>query len=298
LLLLITGSEDGTSALIVQRLQKKVFRFNYDLFADYSLVFTPTFWEIKNPTGHSISSETVTSCFWWKAFNFYILDQEQFIVEEVKYVFRELYHHCRIRGLVKGNPHDFHNHLGKINILSIARRYFKVPETLLTFQLAGLDKVRSHEIVAKSLTSGLTTTNKALFTTKVERQKLHPNYPWFLQEMISSDSDITIFTVGDKIFAFERSRKSLKGLDWRSEQDFNNLTDQWDFFNLGRADELSVRRFLADLKVNWGRLDLMRSKNGELIFLEYNANGQWAFLDYEDKYGLLDAVLEYLYSDA
>jgi hypothetical protein len=294
LLLLITGSGDGTSDLLVSRLGKTVFRFNYDLFKDYKLAFTSHGWTIENPAGHFISSETVTTAFWWKAFNFYLLDQEKFIEEEVKYVFREIYHWCRLRGLVRGNPHDYHNHMGKMNILSIAKNYFSTPKTLACFALAGKDMLEESKVVAKSFTSGLTTTNKALFTTEVDLQRLDPSYPWFLQELIISESDETVFVCGENLFAFRKSRANLKGLDWRKEQDFENLTsNDWSPFDLTSDEFRKTSAFLKNLGVNWGRLDFMR-RGRDLIFLEFNANGQWVFLDYQDKYGLLDTVVEYL----
>ena len=292
MLLLITGSQDGTSDRLISELDRKVFRFNYDLFKDYQLEFTPDYWKIKNPAGHSIDSTTVTSAFWWKAFNFYIMDQEPFIVEEVKYIFRELYHWCRIKGLTKGVPHDFHNHMGKINILSIASKYFKTPKTLITLGLAGIEKL-DKPVVAKSLTSGLTTTNKALFTTAVKVDTLHPDFPWFLQDLISSKADITIFVCGGMHFAYTRDRVNLKGLDWRSEQDFEGKTKEWNRFYLSPNDSLSVTNFCLELGVDWGRLDLMETDDG-LIFLEYNANGQWVFLDYSNEDGLVKSVAQYL----
>ena len=121
MILLLTGSLDGTSDLLVRRLGKDIFRFNYDLFKDYELAFTPDAWSIKNPAGHCISSDTVTTAFWWKAFNYFLIDEDPFIVEEVKYIFRELYNWCRLQGLTKGNHHDFHNRLGKMNLLNISQ---------------------------------------------------------------------------------------------------------------------------------------------------------------------------------
>lgn len=296
MLLLITGSADGTSDLLVSKLgHEKVFRFNYDLFKDYELEFKPNCWKISNPTGHSISSETVSSAFWWKAFNFYLLDQEKLIVEEVKYIFREIYHWCRLRGVAKGNPHDFHNHLGKMNILNIADKYFVIPETLATFKLAGVDSIRSNNVVAKSFTSGLTTTNKALFTSAVELNKLHPDFPWYLQELIESDADVTIFVCGKKYFSYKRSRSGLKGLDWRSEQTFEIDKKEWIKFNLDLKEIQSVAGFCKELNLDWGRLDLMTTSDG-LVFLEFNANGQWVFLDYFNQDGLLDEVCSYLMS--
>lgn len=296
MLLLFTGSADGTSDLLVSKLgHEKVFRFNYDLFQDYKLEFRPNYWRISNPTGHSISSETVTSAFWWKAFNFFLIDQEKLIVEEVKYIFREIYHWCRLRGIAKGNPHDFHNHLGKMNIINIADKYFVTPETLATFGLAGVDSIKSNNVVAKSFTSGLTTTNKALFTSAVDLERLHPDFPWYLQELIESDADVTIFVCGKKYFSYKRSRADLKGLDWRSEQTFDVDKKEWISFSLDSTEVKSIKGFCEELNVDWGRLDLMTSADG-LVFLEFNANGQWVFLDYFNHDGLLDEVCLYLMS--
>jgi hypothetical protein len=292
-LLLLTGSPDGTSDLLVSRLGNELFRFNYDLFNQYDLELTPGYWRITNPTGHSISSETVSSAFWWKAFNYYILDQESFIAEEVKYIFREIYHHCRLMGIAKGVPHDYHNHMGKMNVLSIASRHFAVPQTLATFRLAGVDKFGTLPVVAKSFTSGLTTTNKALFTTSVETKALHPDFPWYLQERIESLADVTIFVCGQDLYAFERNRTNLKGLDWRAEQTFDVESEEWQPITLTHDECTSTWALCKDLGVDWGRMDLMRRDN-KLVFLEYNANGQWVFLDYQQKYGLLRSVVNYL----
>ena len=294
MLLLITGSNDGTSSLLISEIgNNKVFRFNYDLYKDYTLEFTPSYWKISNPVGHTIDSNNVTSCFWWKAFNYYLLNQEEFIVEEVKYIFRELYHWCRLRELTKGNPHDFHNHMGKINILTIASNYFKIPTTLTSFQLGGVAKLGDLNVVAKSFTSGLTSTNKSLMTTAVKKESLHPDYPWFLQELIPSNADITVFICGTDLFAYSRDRSSLKGLDWRSEQDFTGDTKEWERFELSKRHVQSVISFCKELKVDWGRIDLME-QGDDLVFLEFNANGQWAFLDYSGEDQLVKTVANYL----
>jgi hypothetical protein len=58
---------------------------------------------------------------------------------------------------------------------------------------ADVPEMPKKEIVAKSLASGLSTTNKALFTTEVELAKLDPRYPWYLQEKVDADSDFNSF---------------------------------------------------------------------------------------------------------
>ena len=131
-------------------------------------------------------------------------------------------------------------------------------------------------------------------TTAVSKESLHPDFPWFLQELLCSEADITVFICGNSFFAYSRDRSQLKGLDWRAEQSFQDMTaKEWFRFDLSPQLQKSVVEFCAALDVNWGRLDLMEV-HGEMVFLEFNANGQWVFLDYSGEDGLVKAVSEYL----
>jgi len=294
--LLITNSEDATSDLLVDRLHQKIFRLNYDIYSDYSFEFSVERWEIRSPTGHCINSENVTSIFWWKAFTGYIAHEDPFIIEEMKYIFREIYHWGRLRGLTKGNPHDFHNSLGKINLLKIASKYFIVPKTLITKGLSGINIFGDLQtVVAKSLSSAQTASRKTLLSTKVEKSLLSPKFPWYLQEEIISESDITVFVCGNQRFFYAKSRKNLTGIDWRGEQSSNVFKKEWIRFQPSKSFEDGVIDFCAEIKVDWGRLDLM-GDNTNPIFLEFNANGQWIFLDYSNEDKLVDHVVEYLSS--
>jgi hypothetical protein len=134
-------------------------------------------------------------------------------------------------------------------------------------------------------------------TTAVKPDLLNPNFPWYLQEKVISDADITVFVCGDNLFAYERDRGRLKGLDWRAEQTFDADAKEWIRFDLRERDSLAIVQFCEDISVDWGRLDFMRRQD-ELVFLEFNANGQWAFLDYQNEVGLVDAVVDYLWEGA
>ncbi|AWW46165.1 hypothetical protein DPM18_04690 [Polynucleobacter paneuropaeus] len=220
------------------------------------------------------------------------MNQESLIVEEVKYIFREIYNNCERKNLVKGNRPDYHNYMGKMNILAVASRHFKVPKTLVTFGLSGVEIFNGTQVVAKSLSSGTTATNEVLFTTQVSISNLSPSSPWFLQDLISSDADVTIFICGKSLFSFSRDRGDLEGLDWRKTINTSS-NKEWEWFPLSDSDKVATYNFCAELGVDWGRIDLMSTPDG-LIFLEFNANGQWVFLDYTGKYGLVDTVVEYL----
>jgi hypothetical protein len=293
MLLALTGSVDGTADILFSRIGARAFRFNYDIFSEYSVLLRPDSWSIENPTGLKIDNTTASAAFWWKAFNFFI-DEDDYVSEEVKYIFREIYGWFIARNLVKGTNPEFHRYRGKLNLLNAAKPYFDVPETLCGWGSKLKSKrIFKNGVVAKSLTSGLTTTNKALFTTEVQPSKLDVRYPWYLQERIIAKSDVTVFVCGKKLFAFERDRSDLKGLDWRNQEDVLSLEQKWQPFSLTKKQEESTRAFLSAISVDWGRLDFMWT-GSKLLFLEYNANGQFAFLDYENKFGIVDHVVDYL----
>jgi hypothetical protein len=134
----------------------------------------------------------------------------------------------------------------------------------------------------------------ALFTTDVSGKNLSPEHPWFLQEKLSSRFDVTCVLVGTMVFSFARDRTHLKGLDWRSEQTFDVNVEEWTPFELSAENTDRLLRLSAEIGVEWGRYDFMLNKYDELVFLEFNANGQFVFLDYWNKFGIMDAVISYL----
>lgn len=295
MLLIFTGSIDGTSDLIVSEFKGDIFRLNFDLWHEYELVLTPSFWHIKSPAGLEISSKTITRAFFWKAFQYDLPDYDKMISTEVRYIFREIYNWCAIRGLTCGTPYHYHNQMGKLNILSIAMQYFKIPQTVVTIKHHGVELLSHSEVVAKSLASEISSDRTVLATTLVKIDELHPDYPWYLQHKVESDWDITIFQCGQLLFPFKRSRLDLKGLDWRTEQKFDHYVQEWFPFELTESDEVKLLELSNQLKIDFGRYDFMLcSKTNELIFLEYNANGQWVFLDFRNEYGLLTQVVNYL----
>lgn len=294
MLLLITGSLDGTADRIVATYGEGVFRLNYDLWRDYDLSFTADGWRIANPAGLAISSSDVTKVFWWKAFQFYVQNEDKLISAEVKYIFKELYAWCALRGLAKGNFIDWHNRYGKMNLLNVAREFFVVPETLVTLRKSGVADMSTTDIVAKSLSSEVSSENTVMTTVSVDPNLLDPSYPWYLQGKIDSQWDVTVFQCGDRLFAFRRSREKLKGLDWRPEQSFDYSEKEWFIFELQKTHSDAIFGMSKKLGIDFGRYDFMEISNKNLAFLEVNASGQWLFLDFFNEHGLLDCVVKWL----
>lgn len=290
MLLIFSGSIDGTCDRLMSLLGHKAFRFNYDIFSEYEVEITPKKWKISNPAGLSISSETSTGAFWWKPFN-YGIEIEKFIGSEVRYIFKELYAWHLRKGTAKGNLPDYHNRFGKIY-------FFNIPESYVGWGFKTVPaEILNNKVVAKSLSSEATSDSKALYTTEIDCTKVDANYPWFLQSKIDATHDVTVLVCGEKKFCFEKARDKLKSVDWRLDIDVHSqIKDEWSPACLSQSELTSLDEFCKYTNLNWGRIDFMRSNDGTLYFLEFNANGQWVFLDYERKNMLVEHVRDYLLS--
>ena len=291
MLLVITGKSDGTIDALVDHFDYPFFRLNFDDFLQYSFVFSNEDWSITNPVGLTITSKTATSCFWWKAF-MYQVNSDKYVNDELKIIAETIYSWFVTRGKVKGNPPYLESSWGKFRQADIASKYLDVPTQKVGW---GSDFLESFEEgiewVAKSLSGTLINSEKALFTTEVNPAELDSKFPWYIQKKIVSDVDITILAMGTTLYAFEKSRSDLSGIDWRQEQ-FRSQT-RWNPIALTDSESSAILAFLSEMGIQWGRMDFLR-QGDTLQFLELNPNGQWVFLDPQNEHGLLSAVAAYL----
>lgn len=295
MLLLITGSYDGTSDRIVAAYGPGIFRLNHDLWRDYQISFSSGGWRIANPhNGLVIGSDTIKSAFWWKPF-LSPSNEDSYVQEEVKYIFRDIYGWCVDKGIARGNHFTYHSVFGKVTILSKAKTYFKIPETSVSIGRLDVDKFKDKKIVVKSLATARTNDGNILITTEANINRLDPAYPWYIQERVDSEWDVTIFYCNEECFAFRRSRADLSGLDWRAQQSSDPSRKEWFAFTLAADVKDRIVDLSREINISFGRYDFLLEKGSDdLIFLEVNAHGQWVFLDYFEEYGLLDCVINWL----
>ena len=131
-----------------------------------------------------------------------------------------------------------------------------------------------------------------VYTTRVRKEELEPSSPWYIQDLIEAEKDVTVAFVRDRLFAFELPRAGFveRTADWR-EVSLEAATSDWPVHQLPATMEAGVFSFMGDMGLHYGRLDFLYAR-GEYYFLEVNSNGEWGWLDVEDKYGLLDKVAE------
>jgi glutathione synthase/RimK-type ligase-like ATP-grasp enzyme len=121
-------------------------------------------------------------------------------------------------------------------------------------------------------------------------EELDSSSPWYTQEFVEAEKDITVAFVRDQFFAFELPREGFvqRTIDWR-EVSLETATSDWPTHQLPDKLKAGIFSFMRDMGLHYGRLDFLYTQ-GKYVFLEVNSNGEWGWLDVEGKYGLRDKI--------
>ena len=297
--LIYTNSLDLTTDLIISQIgNEHVYRFNFDLWRDYTIKIDGNGIEITNPAGRSIRNADIAKLYWRRPYKTSRLYPDREISQEDSYMEAELFdamcdwvNLMWAEGRVVLVEPMADSRVGKLVQLPVAAKYFNVPPyKFVSGSKAFLENGR--ESIVKSLTSRRIVGAATLYTTKIREDELDPSSPWMIQDYVHASKDITVAYVRGEIFAFELNREPFieQTIDWR-EMGPDAVTDAWTSHDLPGYMKDAVESYMRDLGLHYGRLDLLFAED-KYVFLEVNANGEWAWLDFEGKAGLRDRIIE------
>jgi hypothetical protein len=280
--LIITNSYDATSDILINYIgSHNIFRLNFDRYFETSIKIDSN--GIKLKVGENeISDKDIIKVLWRKPFNI-DLDIDNFLKSELKYIFREIYNFFHKQNKTILILPNIERYKGKIVQLFTAKQYFNVPNWSIKLNY----RLNNGLCVVKSLSSELTNENKVLYTTKIQVELLDEKYPWYIQDFIEAKYDVTVVFINGKLFAYELERKDNL-VDWRKE--INIEKQNWLVHNLEKGIQEKILMYMNELGLKFGRLDFLYD-NGKYYFLEVNPNGQWAWLDLENKNGLMEEMI-------
>ena len=295
---LYTNSYDGTSDLIVRELgPENVFRFNFDLWGDYELAIEPGSFEARDPSGRSVRLEDIVKVYWRKPIQVRELFPENAISaervyaeEELWYAMRDLVNLLWQEGKVVLVEPLAENRVGKFVQMRVAEGLFEVPPWKFIMGSPGR-LVPDKESVVKSLTLGRVAERSVIYATKVREEELNPDEPWFVQDCVEAEADVTVVFVRGRLFPFELRRDFTDlSVDWRVVS-LDPQYSKWVHFRLPAPTETAIREYMGRLSLDYGRLDFLRRPTGEYVFLEVNPHGEWGWLDPKGKIGVLGAII-------
>ena len=193
----------------------------------------------------------------------------------------------------------------KLRQLRIARDVgLHIPRTLVTNdpKLArGFFQEVDRKMVAKLLTPLSVSMEKSSFfvyTSAVQEQdlvdaELLRYSPMVFQEQIPKLRELRVVFVAGTLFvgALDASRYSTLTMDWRRA---TPEACPWEPDELPSSVARCLHSFMAELGLVFGAIDLIRTPDGEHVFLEVNPTGEWGMLERDLNYPISDAIAEAL----
>lgn len=290
-----TCSQDTTTDLVIKELNPEtVFRFNIDKPDDFIWDFNSNgFSIIDKISNKKITEKTLTSFYLRKPMYFNLIDipkygcVENWRREETEELFKDFYRECQSRGLVS-LVESKNTYYGKLRQQLVANKYFNVAPWHFFHGEIPQEMQRGRWVV-KSISSAMIGEGKFFYVKEVDPKLLDLSYPWFMQERIDGEEEVTVVYVDGKMYAANYPRSAFDTED--SRKSFMENPTVWPRCELSKKDEESIRGFMNETGYRFGRFDFIR-KDGELWFLELNPNGQWAWLDENNERGLISMVAD------
>ena len=295
-----TCSQDTTTDIVIRELNARdVLRFNIDKPEDFAWDFHRAGFRIADKAnGKEITDKSITSFYLRKPMYFDLIDvpsfgcAEKWRREETDELFNDFFRECQSRGLV-ALVRSQNNKYGKLRQLLVAQKHFHVaPWHFFHGELP--DELKHGRWVVKSMTSAMIGKDKMFLVKEVPPSALDLAWPWFVQERIEGEEEVTVVYVDGKTFAANAPRVSFGGEDSRKSLMENPIP--WPRCELAPEDERAIKGFMDETGYRFGRFDFIR-KDGELWFLELNPNGQWAWLDEKNERGLVSMIADAIKSE-
>lgn len=127
-----------------------------------------------------------------------------------------------------------------------------------------------------------------LYTSRVDLNLIDRGKPWYLQALVDANQDVTCAFVAGSCFWASRPRANMQNcLDVREAQEIN----EWEVYHPSPQQQSKVLGLMQDLCLDYGRLDFLE-QGDNLVFLEVNPNGQYAWLDIDNKQGLISRIID------
>ncbi|MFM0244914.1 MvdC/MvdD family ATP grasp protein [Paraburkholderia sediminicola] len=295
--LVVTGSHDLTCDYVIEKHPAVSFyRFDIDHFSQYNVSFSDYGFLIENDTGQ-ISTDTCQSIYYRKP-----------RLEDLSEAFNAKYHdfaHAECYAIVEGIVESFAGRClsrpsilrkanNKILQLSVAKTAgFRMPKSLITNSPSAKAKFFDGQTIIKPLASGTIDVEgqKEYVQTNLVDESIDDSLlkyaPAYFQGYIEKDYELRLTFVGMDVYSVRIDSENK--IDWRKRG--NNVSYSAEAVPQDIYEK--CLKFMKNLDMEFGCFDFL-VKDGEYIFLEMNANGQWAWLEFETGLEISSSIVKFL----
>lgn len=295
MILLLTNSHDVTTDILMLYLTERagVFRFNIDLWHDYTWSIGAEGYTLTDPVGRVCHEREVGAVYERKVmFNPVAVDTpaggspEAWLREEVFSIWAGIKDLAMSSGkLALIHPSPSGNWY-KMRQMRLAAEYFPV---LPWEMLHGVSPRLQGKTVAKTNGGQPMGDGKLFHVGVVNPAALDTSYPWFLQQAGEAEEEVTVAYIAGRVFASSYSRIGMRGMDSRPLCLTGEI--QWCPCELTADEERRIIAMMRKTGLSFARLDFLRTAEG-LSFLEFNPNGQFAWIDIRNERGMMSCIAD------
>ena len=307
MILIITHKTDYTADFVINKLNQQ--NINYKRLNCEDILNNDFAIKISANFSYSILGENSYQSVWFRRtrlpeINNLKKEEQLYILNETESLFKNIFASVSSNWL--SLPSAIYEAENKLLQLKIATKIgFKIPPTLITNSKNELIQFFSDcesEIILKpiSQTRIQYKENTAfIFTNPVSKEYIErldefDLTPCIFQKNIQKDYELRVTVVGEKAFAAavysQRDSETIN--DWRKKK--------LEFKEIELPDEIKIKclNLLKELNLKFGAIDLIKTPNGEFIFLEINPNGQWAWIENQTGQKISDALINLLLDES
>ncbi len=278
--LIITSSIDETVDYIIEKYKNvSFFRLNVDFIGKYRFKINEYGWQITEDN-RTITNKSVYSIYYRKPLLPKINEYSQeyaFVAQKDIVAF--------INGLadsfggrVLSRPYLLRKAENKVFQLIVAQEFnFKLPGSIITNNISDLENFFNAKSIIKPISIGkVTFANKCNLHTTAILKKYDSDIcvtPVYVQKYINKKYEVRITIIDNSCFAV--AIKSVNKVDWR----ISVLENEYWQIECPESIELQCHNILKKNNLIFGAFDFIVDPDDNWLFLEFNPNGQWLWLE-------------------
>ncbi len=313
MILLISNKDDITTDFIVQKLNEfgvEFYRFNTEeLTHSVNIIidFENEIFQIYDLTlKKTIDLKKIKSVYYRRpetpiVSNILNQCEVQFVRNELIYTLEGIYK--LLRNAFWISPlYSIREAENKIYQISLAKEIgFKIPNSIITNQPSEAFNFFDRNIkdcIIKPIKSGLVgevNDMKVIFTNPLNVETnfdLVKSCPTYIQSNIHKKVDIRVTVVGNDFFParIHSQDSTMAQIDWRR----SDTVLKYSTIELSSELKEKCKMLMSSLNLQFSAIDFIESENNDLIFLEINPNGQWAWIEQQLKYPISESIVKLL----
>jgi len=303
MILIITHKGDFTADYVINKLNKR--HIKYKRFNCEDLFQNPFAIKFNGKMEYTILNEYDYKSVWFrrtKLPEFSGLKNSElfYVINETECFFKNLFYSLSSKWLSK--PHAVYAAENKLLQLKTAQQIgFNIPKTLITnskdellnFYLENKEDIIIKPLYQTKIQSG--ESDEFIFTNPIPKNIIdeidHFDLtPCIFQQNIAKEYEIRATLVGEQVF----SSAVYSQEDYETKADWRKKKLKFVKTTLPEEIERLCIQILKQLNLEFGAIDLIKTPQGEYVFLEINPNGQWVWIENQTGQKISESIIDFL----